>query len=130
MPSRRWRGDLPGRGYIRSPRHEVAAFIIADRVGLLSGRHFQLGLDRADCGEGIIPAPFRLAGHKSIIGIDRIVLTLHPPGLKSGLFQREFDVPPLCVVVERMCRNGLQRGFDAERLKQPDDFGANGLIDP
>ena len=76
----------------------------------------------------LVPAALQLASHQTIGGIDGIILPTRMGGLVARPLQRQLELP-LCG--RRLARLGLERldrSIDAERLQNPQNLRADGMI--
>src|SRR5215813_6122493 len=76
----------------------------------------------------LIPAALELVSHKTIVGINSIIL---PSGIcrrEPRLLQRQLELPSCGGYLARLSRQRLDRGIDAERLQYPQHFRADGII--
>src|SRR3954462_5216438 len=109
---------------------QMLPFLGIQRRRSLSDQRLQLLPEHPPRREGGIPPPLELAGNKTIVRIDSIILPPRPGCLVSCLFERQLKFALFLASLVLAVRDGTDRRIDAERLQQADDLGSHRLVDP
>ena len=96
----------------------------------LSEQRLQLLLQRACGREGGIPPPLKLASDKTIVRIDRVILSPRSGCLVPRLLKRQFKLALFLAGLVLAFRDRVDRRFNTERLQQPHHLGTHRLVDP
>src|ERR1039458_4377004 len=96
----------------------------------LSEQRLQLLLQRAYSREGGIPPPLELAGDKTIVRIDSVILSSRPGCFVPRLLERQLGLALFLARLVLAFRDRVDRRFNTERLQQPHDLGSHRLVDP
>src|SRR6202166_4120298 len=110
---------------------ETAPVRVGARAGAVRGSQgATLLLERAYGREGGIPSPLELASDKTIVRIDRVILSSRPGCLVPRLLERQLELALFLARLVLAFRDRVDRRFNTERLQQPHDLGSHRLVDP
>src|SRR5215469_3694726 len=118
----------PSELQIGTELHQVPPLFLPERCWPFRLELSNLALEPMHDLQRLIPAALERASHKTIVGINSIIL---PPGIcrrEPGLLQRQLELPSCGGYLALLSRQRLDRGIDAERLQYPQHFRDNGII--
>src|ERR1700692_1369803 len=125
---RRW--VMPGCLQVSPHLQQTLALLGAQGRRPLSEQRLQLLLERAYGRGGGIPSPLELASDKTIVRIDRVILSSRPGCLVPRLLERQLELALFLARLVLAFRDRVDRRFNTERLQQPHDLGTHRLVDP
>src|SRR5215213_2662299 len=109
---------MPSGLQVGTHLQQTLPFLGIQRRRSLSDQRLQLLLEHLHRREGGIPPPLELAGNKTIVRIDSVILPPRPGCLVSCLFERQLKLALFLASLVLAVRDCTDRRIDAERCSK------------